>query len=263
MTPTGHDSDRLMDLVDGRLGEADEAAVRAHLASCETCAVTFAGLQRARETVRSLGGGPAMPASLEANISAVLDQEDAAGARRGGPGWWWLAAAAVVCLAAGVWWVARPASDVLVAQAQAQHDAIVDRGFSTNAWRSSDATTIENAFANSGATLPRIRVIDLTMMGWPLEGGEVVRIGSRTAALYAYRRPNGDRIVCQMYEGQLAELPTTIDVRLHRGFVFHVYERDGVTLVFWQEGRLVCVLASRLPQAEVVALAFEKAMAPR
>jgi hypothetical protein len=35
-----------------------------------------------------------------------------------------------------------------------------------------------------------------------------------------------------------------------------------VTVVFWQEGDLVCVLASELPAAEVVALAVAKAMAP-
>jgi hypothetical protein len=35
-----------------------------------------------------------------------------------------------------------------------------------------------------------------------------------------------------------------------------------VTLAFWQEGELVCVLAAELPAAEVVALAIAKAMAP-
>jgi hypothetical protein len=39
-----------------------------------------------------------------------------------------------------------------------------------------------------------------------------------------------------------------------------VYERDGVTSVFWQEGTVVCVLASDLPREEVVQLAYAKAM---
>jgi hypothetical protein len=100
------------------------------------------------------------------------------------------------------------------------------------------------------------------MMGWRLEAGQVVSIAGRSAALYTYVRSDGERVVCQMFEGALGEIPASSDVRHHRDVAFQVYERDGVTLVFWQEGRIVCVLASRLSGAEVVALAFEKAMAP-
>ncbi len=50
--------------------------------------------------------------------------------------------------------------------------------------------------------------------------------------------------------------------REQNGFRFQIYTRGAVTLVFWQEGDLVCVLASELPAVEVVALAVAKAMAP-
>ena len=65
-----------------------------------------------------------------------------------------------------------------------------------------------------------------------------------------------------MYEGRLAELPAADETHREKGFDFHVYTREGVTLVFWQEGELVCVLAADLPAAEVLALAVAKAMAP-
>jgi hypothetical protein len=42
---------------------------------------------------------------------------------------------------------------------------------------------------------------------------------------------------------------------------FVIYERRGVTLVFWMEGDVMCVLSSDIGREEVVGLAFAKAMA--
>jgi hypothetical protein len=100
------------------------------------------------------------------------------------------------------------------------------------------------------------------MMGWTLEGGTRRRFGNVPVALYAYRSSSATDLVCQMYPGLLAELPAADAVRHENGFEFRVYTRDGVTLVFWQEGELVCVLAAELPAGEVVALAIAKAMTP-
>jgi hypothetical protein len=63
-----------------------------------------------------------------------------------------------------------------------------------------------------------------------------------------------------MYEGTVRELPPTKDVRQHNGFTFHVYRSGNVTVVFWQEDGVVCVLASNAPVEDVVQLAFAKAM---
>jgi len=49
-------------------------------------------------------------------------------------------------------------------------------------------------------------------------------------------------------------------VRRHGGISFFVYRRDARTLVFWPEGKVLCVLASEAPTEEVVALAFAKAV---
>ena len=65
-----------------------------------------------------------------------------------------------------------------------------------------------------------------------------------------------------MFEGRLADLPPPADVREQNGFPFQFYTRGVITVVFWQEGDLLCVLASELPAAEVIALAQAKAMAP-
>jgi hypothetical protein len=39
-----------------------------------------------------------------------------------------------------------------------------------------------------------------------------------------------------------------------------VYERDGRTMVFWEEGDVVCVLTSDAPAQAVIDLSFAKAV---
>jgi hypothetical protein len=63
-----------------------------------------------------------------------------------------------------------------------------------------------------------------------------------------------------MYEGWLGDLPRTDDVREHNGIIFQVYRTSGLTLVFWQEGAVVCVLASDAESEAVIQLAYAKAV---
>jgi hypothetical protein len=63
-----------------------------------------------------------------------------------------------------------------------------------------------------------------------------------------------------MYEGHLASLPQPDDVRDHDGIRFQVYREGKLTLVFWQEGEVVCVLASDAEAESVIQLAYAKAV---
>lgn len=63
-----------------------------------------------------------------------------------------------------------------------------------------------------------------------------------------------------MYEGQLADLPRSADVREHNGITFQVYRAGALTLVFWQEGTVICVLASDADAEAVIQLAYAKAV---
>jgi hypothetical protein len=172
--------------------------------------------------------------------------------------WTGLAAAAgLVLYLLGPW---RSRSADAVDRARAEY-LLVRGNPAALTFRTNDAAALERYF-NEPADGPRIRVIDLGMMGWTLEGGARRRSGRVPVALYAYRSSSGADLVCQMYPGRLAELPAADAVRHENGFEFRVYTRDGVTLTFWQEGELICVLAAELPAAEVVELAIAKAMTP-
>jgi anti-sigma factor RsiW len=172
------------------------------------------------------------------------------------------ALAATVLLAAWVWWGRSGSGDVSVpAQAARDFVAVAENGSLALERRTDRAADLEAFFAEA-PNAPRVRVIDLGMMGFTLEGGRRHVIGGVPSALYVYRGTDGQRLACQMFEGRLEDLPPTADLRENNGFMFRVYRDGDVSMVFWQEGDLVCVLVSRLPVEEVVALAFAKAMRP-
>lgn len=273
MSASPHSDEQLLDYLDGRLDMPATATVRAHLEVCAECRAIHHDLLTARDAAVVLRHEAPMPADLLASVSRALDADGASPPRTahippddiavprvhpvfrlalGG-----LAAAALVLLYLQVGSV--PGDQDLPGLVARDARAVGSRSLPL-AMTSSDAGALERYFADTPG--PRVRVIDLAMMQIALEGGARHVLGGRPSALYSYRTPSGARLVCQMYEGRLADLPPPSAVRDANGFRFQVYARDGITLVFWQEGDLVCVLASELPAEEVIALAQAKAMAP-
>ncbi len=168
----------------------------------------------------------------------------------------WLAAAAA--LVAAVWMGGR-------FRTSSVPDSVADvyRAYASNALSlevaSNDPIELERYFLGRGLPFPT-RVFDLGMMGFPLEGGGVRPVGGRDGLLIAYRGADGRVLLCQMYEGSVADLPEPIDRRTNDGITFHLYRDGDVTLVFWQEGAVVCVLAAEGDPETAIQLAFAKAV---
>jgi hypothetical protein len=118
---------------------------------------------------------------------------------------------------------------------------------------------LETYFAAHGIDF-ETRVFDLGMMGFRLAGGRIEDLDGRPSALFAYRGADGVLMVCRMYVGDLDQLPVPPRILENDGITFHVYKRDGRTLVFWEEGDVVCVLASDAPAKAVIELSIAKAM---
>ncbi len=289
MSASAHPEEALQDFLDGRLTGAAADDVRAHLETCAACQAVRDELMHARDALAAVRDADVpMPPDLLASVQRALDAEArraavaptaaapvraiaadvtvkpsdetlarwAAVRRRR-----WLAVAAVAAaLIAYVVLANRTTPLDLPAQAARDLGAVGSRSLPLEL-QTSEAAVLERYFADA-PNGPRVRVIDLGMMGIPLEGGVRHVLDGQPSALYAYRTPSGARLVCQMYVGRLSDLPPPDNAVDNKGFHFQIYDRGGVTVVFWQEGDIVCVLASNLPAGEVIALAFEKAMAP-
>lgn len=91
-------------------------------------------------------------------------------------------------------------------------------------------------------------------------GGKVHQLSSRKSALYVYRGEENKVLICQMYSGESTELPRGAGLRENRGIRLYIYRTKGVTMAFWREGGMICVLASDIDSEQLVQFAFTKAM---
>ena len=122
-----------------------------------------------------------------------------------------------------------------------------------------DVKRMERFFVEQGVPF-ETRVFDLGMMSYGLLGGRTHLLAGRSSALFVYRGPNRQALICQMYRGGLSELPAPDERRENNGVTFLVYRKSGLTLVFWPEGPIVCVLVGEGDVEAIVQLAFAKAM---
>ncbi len=260
---SGHPRDDLQLLLDDRLPAERHGDVHAHLADCTSCRREMEALRRLKSAMREDLVRHNVPAELSERIRTALRSEAALteGAqparfnipRRafivGGAA---LAAAAVVALV----FVRRRDRDLVGAAVADLERFRSDR--LELALRTDDPAALERFFIARGLGFPT-RVFDFGMMGFRLVGGSVHRVGDAPSALFAYQGADGGRLLCQMYQGTMSDLPPPQDERVANQIRFQVYRRPSATLVFWQEGPIVCVLASDGDPEVAIALAAAKA----
>jgi anti-sigma factor RsiW len=254
--------DDLQSAVDGALAADAAAAVASHLQECLACRRAAESLGWARGQAARLGGATPLPPDLAGRIAAALDEEDRRAAlasarppaRRLAPAAVLAAALLLAVAILAIWRGGRADLPSSVAADFRSHAA----GTLPLALHTADVERMEQFFARNGVPFST-RVFDLGMMGQELVGGRVHSLRARPSALFVYRGRDGSVVLCEMYAGTLAELPPPAARVEHEGIAFQIYDREGLTLVFWMEGEVVCVLVGAGREA-VVQLAFAKAM---
>jgi Putative zinc-finger len=272
MADIQHPRDALHEALDGRLNPAQRADLERHLAECERCRHEMEVLRWTKAQVSRSQLEAAVPPDLEARIRRALDDGDRIRADASGEArslrlparlrrWWPIAALATAGILLWiVWSPGRLPGQTLPEQVDADYRAY-RAGQLTLAVHSTDVADIEAYFRRVGIPF-RTRVFDLRMMKYDALGGLAHQLDERTSALFVYRGPDGRPLVCQMYQGLIAELPAADERLTHQGFEFLVYRRNGLTLVFWQEreGGVMCVLVGDGDPRAVIQLAFAKAV---
>jgi hypothetical protein len=127
----------------------------------------------------------------------------------------------------------------------------------------SDPARLESWLGSAPLALPT-RVFDLRMMGYELRGGGADTLAGRASAVIVYREvATGRAVICRMLRGGLTDLPPPAEMREHDGISFDIYHVEGLTLVFWPEGDVWCVLVSVGEPDALIQLAFAKPMKAR
>jgi len=261
-----HPRNDLQELLDSRLSDGRRAFVEAHVASCESCRRELSGLRSARLALRTLPAAETNP-EFEAKLRAALDTVDAEfGERRGRRplrarrrAWLFATMAAAGAAALLVFWTLREPSPAGLPDAAIGDFRAVREGRVRLLHTALPPADLEQRLARDGLHF-RVRVLDLSMMGWELKGGRLSELSGRQAGLFVYRDAAGRVVVCEMFEGRLLDLPPGAERFVHDGISFFAYRARGVTAVFWSEGDLLCVLVADLSPEELQALAIAKAM---
>src|SRR5213594_1743069 len=249
--------EEIQDFADGRLMPARREELEAHLATCPKCSRELERLRWVKEgTARLPMHEP--PPDLPARVAQALDSEDRRGSQARPLRRYLLPAAGVLAAATAV--------VILVSRGPRDLPSAVGRDFAAYGraalsldTASGDGPALERYFARRGLAFPT-RVFDLRMMGYGLVGARVHQLDGRPSALFAYRGVDERTLMCQMFEGSLDELPQGGEAREHNGIEFRIFNEHGLTLVFWMEGSVVCVLVSDVPGEAVVQLAYAKAV---
>jgi len=250
--------DEIQEALDRRLSPEPMAAFEEHIRECPECRASCEAFAWAKDRA-ARAPRLSLPEGLADRIARTLDEEDA---RRPAPVRRPRRRALAVALAAGL--AAVLVLVVLLAgrrdpvAAVARDHADLRSGRLPLALRTADVKQLEAHFARAGLGFP-VRVFDLGMMRYELGGGTVRSVVGRPGALFVYHGPDRADLICEMYPGSLADLPAEGEAHDHEGIRFVVYQRDGLTLVFWPEGSVLCVLAGEGGTDVVLPLAFAKA----
>jgi anti-sigma factor RsiW len=257
-----HDLDALSEALDGGLPADRLEAVLALVGTCPECRAAYEALAWTRAQA---GRTPpvAVPPEIEGEIRRGLER---AAARPGAALTrrtvaLILAAALLLSLAAIL---ARLASGPpSLPKALAGDFRARASGRLSVTLETADPARLEAWLASAPLRFPT-RVFDLRMMGYELRGGGTATVAGRPSAFIVYREvATGREVMCRMLLGGLTDLPSPDEKREHDGIPFRIHQVEGVTLVFWPEGDVLCVLVGEGDAEALVQLAFAKAMKAR
>jgi anti-sigma factor RsiW len=267
-TETRHFKEEIQESLDDRLNPEVRLEMEKHLELCESCRREMHASRWTRNLSHQQLTLEAVPAKVEENILLALKLEDRHFIRNTVFSWmWWrrqrtllafstmLIAAVALALSYLILYAPPPG---LLSEVARDYQNYQTEKLPLQL-KTDDVSEMEKFFSES--ELPfQARAFDLAMMGYRLTGGRVHQLINRRSALFVYRKEGNKVLVCQMYPGLVTELPVGATLRESNGIQFYIYRVHGLTVAFWQEGAITCVLTSDIDSEEVIELAFAKAV---
>ncbi|HEV3333571.1 MAG TPA: anti-sigma factor [Bryobacteraceae bacterium] len=202
--------------------------IQGHLAECRGCTEAYSRLLDQKADIRSSAPHYKAPAVLTESVRTVLHREAALenAASKPNRNWRWMALAASILLLVSIGW-----NLVLVRSRPADRDALAESLLSSHVSSligthlldvpSSDQHTVKPWFNGKLDFSPDVK--DLTGQGFPLIGGRIEYLSSRTVAVLVFRR--------RQHVINLFIWPAT-----PAGSDPSQYSRKGFNLVHWNMG---------------------------
>lgn len=256
-------------LIDNELSDSERFSTESHLQDCVRCQFAHRQEQALKRAIRMAGIGLSAPPDLTEKILSVLGmapQRDEAPKR-----WQWSAWAAklmlrpalafallVFLLLPTVYLSLRPKEPSIPVFALQTHKNVTEgtlpfvKEGSQERVKQQLLRSVEGEFTPMG--------YDLSMMGLQAAGGMVREVGGRKilVAVYEGEAPS---LTCYTFLGTEKDAPDNAAVFFDpdKKINFYTFSHDGVNGVLHREGKLICILVSRMPVGDLLTLARSKA----
>lgn len=256
--------DLITALVDHELAGPERASIEEHLEGCSGCELVYRRELALKGEVQRTGSDLRAPAELREKIfhdprvfapkpTSFEPVETARPYLRPA-----LALALLILLILPVLYMMRPAEEPLSLSALETHEKIISSEPSFISGESPEQIKETLYRSVAGAFAPM--TYDFSAMKLKAVGGTVREFSGRKVLVTIYEG-EGLTVTCYTFLGTETDAPPEAD-RFYDAVKkanFYSYSRSGINAVFHREGQLICILVSKLPMPELLALAQSNA----
>jgi len=248
--------------VDNELPALERSTLEAHLSSCEHCQRALAAESRLKQQLKAAQRDVVVPALLRREIeNAIVARRVAPTVKAdGGFAAWFnwrawrpaFAAALLVIGIATIFYLRTPQPELGMAALDIHRNLLSGK---TELARYDDANRLRQELARAVGNRFAPIAFDLSAMKLYPVSGFVQKIGDRDVLVTVYRGA-GPAITCFTFLGAETDAPRGAD-RFYDAEMklnFYSFSRDGINAVLHQEGNVICILASKMAPAEILAL---------
>jgi mycothiol system anti-sigma-R factor len=254
-------------MVDKELPGGERSLIEAHFGQCATCAFAYAEERALKARTRRVAAEISAPRELRERIVAQLRGSSARDRSR----WAWsdlfgawrsavwpvFAVAMLVLLALPVFHLIQPREPIALAALQT-HQRILG-GAATLVRAGSEAEVKEHLFRSVAGRFAPMGY-DLSAMKLRVVGGLVDEVRGRKILVTVYEGENPS-LTCFTFLGTEQDTPRDAELFLdpEKRVNFYLFSLGGVNGVLHREGDLICILVSKMPISELLAVARSKA----
>ncbi len=255
-------------LVDNELSHRERSSIESHLKDCPKCRSICEQERALRREIRIAGASVSAPADLREKIlsdrrifpEGAKSPKVWKGLLR--PAWPVLrpafALTLLVLLVLPILYLLIPTKQSIPLSALETHRKIVEGTISFVKVGSQQVVKEQLMRSVGGSFAPM--GYDLSMMSLQAVGGMVQEVGGRTILVAIYEG-KGPSLTCYTFLGTEEDAPAEASVFFdpEKKINFYTFSRAGVNEVFHREGKVICILVSKMPMGDLLALARSKA----
>jgi anti-sigma factor RsiW len=250
-------------LVDKQVFDEERSSIESHIKDCQRCQFIYEQEQALKREIGAAGARLHAPAELRSKI--LSDRRIFPGPERSSGSWTerifpaWpfprpaLALALAVVLILPVLYFTRTPSEPISLAALEIHKKIIGGEVSVRKASNPDELRKWQIRAVNGEFAPM--EYDLSSMNMLPAGGVVEEINGRKMLVTVYAG-NGLSVTCFTFLGTEEDAPKGVTVFFDNAkrIKFYTFSKDGFNAVLHREGNVICILVSKIPMDDLLAI---------